>query len=690
MKRYKHRSRTSSFPSNENELKFLRGIWVLETLLRYPQVLKDFSVRRDWEDNNFMKEVMGDENFNFEDINQGYYKDILKSRLNFFKKKRKINKHQCSLTQNIKKLGEALNLSSVEKECLTFFTIVSTDKILENVVDYLGDVNTSGLVDIISTIVGLKKDVIRRALSKESSTLIRSGLLKIDSDMQNVSYKFDLLERLPDLLFQPDISTDQVFENYFCLSQPTKLNLTDFPHLEKDIEILSSLMLNDTHQNILIYGSPGVGKNLMVQCISKALSVKLHEIKMEDSEGESSSTSGKLSALRLCLSFLHENTGGNCIIFDEIEEVFDFNPFVRRSESKGYLNRLLEESFGSTTVFWLCNDTDFNPAFKRRFDYVLKMDTPPKSVRKKILSNELTNLNVSETFVDKLSEYKTLTPAIINKACKVAHISKDCSLTTEEVLEHTLSNYLTLMGDRKIKRERKKGFTYSVDYLNTNVDIKRLVEGIKNFGCASLLLSGSPGCGKSGFASYLAEMIERPLIRQKASDLLDMYVGGTEKRIRNMFNDALADDAVLLLDEADSFLQKRSAARNTWEITQINELLVQIEEFMHEGVFVCCTNSTIEQLDPAILRRMDYKIRFKYLTPDQIYRLFKELCQVDFDEYPDIKQKITQLKNITPGDFAVVERQSRLTGHKDPISAFNAILNESKIKQDGNKNQIGF
>ena len=58
-----------------------------------------------------------------------------------------------------------------------------------------------------------------------------------------------------------------------------------------------------------------------------------------------------------------------------------------------------------------------------------------------------------------------------------------------------------------------------------------------------------------------------------------MYVGQTEKNIANAFKEAKNKKAVLVFDEVDSFLQDRSSANRSWEISQVNEMLVGMESF---------------------------------------------------------------------------------------------------------------
>jgi transitional endoplasmic reticulum ATPase len=94
--------------------------------------------------------------------------------------------------------------------------------------------------------------------------------------------------------------------------------------------------------------------------------------------------------------------------------------------------------------------------------------------------------------------------------------------------------------------------------------------------------------------------------------LLGAYVGENEQRIAAAFREAEQENAVLLLDEVDSFLQDRRQARQSWEVTLVNEMLTQMESF--NGIFIASTNR-LDGLDQATLRRFDLKMKFGYLKP---------------------------------------------------------------------------
>lgn len=165
----------------------------------------------------------------------------------------------------------------------------------------------------------------------------------------------------------------------------------------------------------------------------------------------------------------------------------------------------------------------------------------------------------------------------------------------------------------------------------------------------------------------------------------------TEQYLADMFTQAQEDDAVLLLDEADSFLTDRQGARDSWEVTQVNELLTQMESF--DGLFICSTN-LMDKLDGASLRRFDIKIRFNYLNREQCWTLFREVIKSQGQRLRNahaLKTRLDQLGNLTPGDFATVVRQNRLADAAlTPAGLLDALVQEAKFKRDGHATGIGF
>jgi SpoVK/Ycf46/Vps4 family AAA+-type ATPase len=155
-----------------------------------------------------------------------------------------------------------------------------------------------------------------------------------------------------------------------------------------------------------------------------------------------------------------------------------------------------------------------------------------------------------------------------------------------------------------------------------------------------------------------------------------------------MFEEAALDNAVLLLDEADSFLADRRGAQRSWEVSQTNELLTQLETF--EGVFIASTN-LMDTLDQAALRRFDLKIRFDYMAPGQREALFRD-CLATLGLHVDVESlgAVAGLSRLTPGDYANVMRQARLDPITSGVIFAERLVLECNLKPGGPRRSIGF
>jgi SpoVK/Ycf46/Vps4 family AAA+-type ATPase len=79
----------------------------------------------------------------------------------------------------------------------------------------------------------------------------------------------------------------------------------------------------------------------------------------------------------------------------------------------------------------------------------------------------------------------------------------------------------------------------------------------------NIFLYGPPGTGKSAFAKHVAhDILDREIIVKRASDILGCHVGESEHNVSAMFREAERSDAILFIDEADSFFENRGNAKN--------------------------------------------------------------------------------------------------------------------------------
>jgi hypothetical protein len=126
----------------------------------------------------------------------------------------------------------------------------------------------------------------------------------------------------------------------------------------------------------------------------------------------------------------------------------------------------------------------------------------------------------------------------------------------------------------------------------------------------SVLFAGPPGTGKTMAAEVLASELDLPMYRIDLSQVVNKYIGETEKNLKRIFDAADTSDVLLFFDEADAIFGKRMEARDAhdrYANLEISYLLDRMERF--KGLAVLATNRK-KDLDEAFLRRLRYIIEF--------------------------------------------------------------------------------
>lgn len=135
----------------------------------------------------------------------------------------------------------------------------------------------------------------------------------------------------------------------------------------------------------------------------------------------------------------------------------------------------------------------------------------------------------------------------------------------------------------------------------------------------SMILYGSPGTGKTMAAQVMAKEIGMALYRVDLSQLVDKYIGETEKNIGRIFDAASDGNVILFFDEADSLFSKRtevSSSNDKHANTEVAYLLQKIEQ--HDGISFLATNR-FGDFDKAFVRRITYAVHLE--RPDAAKRL---------------------------------------------------------------------
>ena len=672
-------------------------IWVLRILLK----LGIFNeLQRPLIENN--KSLLS-----FFDIYTGKEKDgesVEKSiKALLIKKYKELTGEQAKLTRrgsfykNVSWLANTLGLSSDELKIMEFVLILDHDIYLRSAVKKLGAVSNAQVFSILSKILDLDEKKLRKCL-EATSTLQRTGVVDFNYwGSGTLLSRLSTLEALSLNILNSKIDMT-VFDDDFKKTAKSDLKITDFSQLQTEITLLTSyvnqaIKVKKRGVNVLIYGPPGCGKTQFVKSLADSMKIDLYEIRTP--LGRKEGLSWRMRSYLLAQKVLAKVSGA-AVIFDEVEDVFDqefetgsFN-YANKTGVKGFMNEILEGNFCPT--FWVSNQIDvLDPAYRSRFDYFIEMKIPPKNVRELVIKKHVGSLSVSPQWLSGLSCRNDVAPRAIEKAAAFTKIvcGSDTSLNIETVFDDVLGKATKAMyGERKGSEYQKNANAYSTALINSDCDLKSILDSLQTNSEARICLYGPPGTGKSAFVSHLTGHLGKSLISKKGSDILGKYIGETEQNLANAFSEASINSGVLLLDEIDGLLFDRAHSSKTWQISMVNELLMQMDQF--SGILVTTTNY-FEKLDQAAMRRFDLKIKFDYLQPHQIedlVRTYLKTFNLDFNEV--FLEKAKTLQKLTPGDFSNIARQSKISRISCVDDFYNRLEKEVLCKREGTSKPIGF
>jgi transitional endoplasmic reticulum ATPase len=659
-------------------------------------------IDRSWDDDWY--ELIGVEfvrrshRSDFEDHKTPVSRSVLKAQLAWLESQPRSASDR--ITSGIDELADILRLDDTDKTVLHMAALIERSQTLKELVDVCQR-SAHGLRphDLIANSLGLPRQAVKRSIAR-AGRLQRYQLLEASRHCEFPDLDDAFLSWLND---DDDSNIDNFLKQRLRKSPVAKLAPADFPHLP-DLERMRHVLATAVEQrragiNVLIYGAPGTGKTELVRVLARLCGVELFEVPVADSEGDGISGNRRFGAFAFAQRLMAEH-GNAAMLFDEVEDVFGpgamhrgffaFNADYR--PVKGWINEQLESN--PVPTFWLSNDIGaIDPAHIRRFDEVIELRTPPVQVRRRIVARHFAKGLISPPCAERIATIDCAPPAQIERAARVVATLPGNDVGARDAAAlRLLENSLRAM---RVLRHLPKPVLpahYDPSVLNTGADLDAIVTRLQRRPSARLCLYGPPGTGKTAFAHHLAERLQRPIHVCRASDLLSMWLGQTEERIAAAFRAAADDGAVLLIDEADSFLRDREGAQRSWEVTQVNEMLTQMEHF--DGVFIASTN-LLEQLDAASLRRFDYKLKFSALTREQRRRLFQRLCaDLALPEPARIdaaQQRIDALDLLTPGDFAVLRRQFHGNDDRqDPMTLAALLEAETAIKPEARRRPIGF
>ena len=624
--------------------------------------------------------------------------------------KKRLSKLTVKLVTNTQLLSKVLALTEAESWVLCTGALAKYKRDLRSVLVDCKVTHSLEAYQQLELVSGIAWADIQAAL-KPGSRLEMLGLMDSPIVEGAITDLGDFM-RLSDKLLPPLLgdyaSETELMAVFTKPASPARLSLADYPHVEADARYLKALLGVGQRNadaaavkgiNVLVYGPPGTGKTELSKLLSQEAQCELYEVESMDNRGASLTGRDRYRSLQISQAFL-KGRKNTVLLFDEVEDVFpaasaqvlqalsgnneddERGPQV---SGKAWVNQTLENN--PVPTIWVCNNiSQIDPAYLRRFQYHLELRNPPAHVRENIVRKHLAGLDLSDSFISKMAEKASLSPAQIESASRFVRLVQGALAdeSTEALIERQIAASNKAMGIKPSKTGRVNVTGYELDYLNTECQfpLSKIITSLERKKVGTLCFYGLPGTGKTALAEHIAEQIQRPLMIKRASDLVSKFVGETEQNMAEMFAEAQREGAVLLLDEADSFLQNRQLAQRNFEVSEVNEMLQGMERF--EGIFICTTN-LIDRIDEAALRRFSFKIRFLPLKVDKREKMFvTEALAGDAGLMKPVWQsRLAKLRLLAPGDFAVVKRQALLLDESlDPELFLAQLEQEHKAKPD--------
>ena len=463
----------------------------------------------------------------------------------------------------------------------------------------------------------------------------------------------------------------------------------------------------DPPKGVLLYGPPGTGKTLIAQAVANEVDATFINVSgpeiMSKYKGESE------EKLREKFTQARENAPA-IVFFDEIDSIAGKRDGDGDVENRvvGQLLSLMDglDARGDVVVIGATNRVDtLDPALRRggRFDREIEIGVPNERGRREILEVHTRRMPLAEDVdIDRLASRthgfvgadleSLMTEAAMDALrrgrrddanapiadlevtradVEAAMASVDPSAMREYVAESPTTTFADVGGLADAKRTLERAVTWPLIYAP-------LFDAAKTDPPTGVLLHGPPGTGKTLLARAIAGESGVNFVQVAGPELLDRYVGESEKAVREVFERARqAAPAIVFFDEIDAVATDRDGGGGGDSgVGQrvVSQLLTELDRVSdHPNLVVLAATNRKAALDPALLRPGRLESHVHVPNPDEAAR--REILDVHLDGRPladdiDRDDLAARTEGYSGADIAAVVREASMRAIEGVAEAY--------------------
>ncbi|MFB6118569.1 AAA family ATPase [Halosegnis sp.] len=472
----------------------------------------------------------------------------------------------------------------------------------------------------------------------------------------------------------------------------------------------------DPPKGVLLYGPPGTGKTLIARAVANEVNAAFRVINGPEIVSKYKGDSEE----RLRTMFEEAADNQPAVVFiDELDAIAG-----ERDEDADMENRLVAqlltlldglEERGQVIVIGATNRVDaVDPALRRggRFDREIEIGAPSESGRREILDVHTRDMELADDVdLDRLAarthgfvgaDVRTLTQeaalaalrdretrdtlAVTRADFETALAAVEPSAMREYVAEAPTVDFSDVGGLAEAKATLREAVEWPALYAP-------LFEAAETDPASGVLLYGPPGTGKTLLARAVAGETGVNFIHVAGPELLDRYVGESERAVRELFDRARqAAPAVVFLDEIDAIAGIRGAATDA-DVTErvVSQLLTELDNAAsNPRLVVLAATNRREDLDPALLRPGRLETHVEVPAPDEQAR--REVLAVHTEGKPladdvDLDALAAATAGFSGAELAALVREASMhairavAAERDPETA-NARADELTLTAD--------